>query len=60
MEMTMRVAGEEEGKGIKAMATATRVAGERTAMATKRVMAMKARLGGAGEGNDQPLCTTQQ
>ncbi len=58
--MMMRVAGNAEGKGGKAMATATRVAGEQTAMATKRVMMTKTRLGGAGGGNDQPLHTTQQ
>ncbi len=58
METTMRVAGDKEGKGGKAMATATRVAGKWMAMATKRVMATKTRLGGAGGSNDQPLCTT--
>ncbi len=60
MEMTMRVAGDKEGKGSKAMAMATRVAGERMATATKRAMAMKTRLGGAGGGNDQPLPATRQ
>ncbi len=34
----MRVVGSGEGEGGKAMATATRVSGERTAMATKRAM----------------------
>ncbi len=58
--MTMRVAGDAEGKGGKAMATATRVAGEQTATATKRVMATKTRLGGTGGGNDQPLRATWQ
>ncbi len=41
MATGMRVAGKEEGEGGKAMARATRVAGERTAMATKRAMATK-------------------
>ncbi len=58
MVMTMRVAGSREGKGSKAMATATRVVGKRTAMTMKRVMAEMTRLGGAGGGNDQPLRTT--
>ncbi len=40
METMMRVAGNEEGKGGKAMAMATRVAGERMATATKKAMAM--------------------
>jgi hypothetical protein len=43
MAMVMRVAGKEGGKGGKAMAMATRVAGERTAMLTKSAMAMKTR-----------------
>jgi hypothetical protein len=43
MLMVMRVAGDEEGKGGKAMAMATRVAGERTAMLTKSAMATKTR-----------------
>ncbi len=47
----MRVAGKEEGKGGKAMAMATRVAGKRMATATKRVMAMKTREAGKEEGN---------
>jgi hypothetical protein len=36
MATVMRVAGDEEGKGGKAMAMTTRVAGKRTAMVTKR------------------------
>jgi hypothetical protein len=44
----------------KAMARVTRVGGERTAMATKRAMAMKTRLEGAGGSDDQPLHATQQ
>ncbi len=60
VETTMRVVGNKESKGGKAMAMATRVVGEQTAMATKRAMAMKTRLEGAGGGNDQPLCTTRQ
>ncbi len=43
MVMMMRVAGNKEGKGDKAMATVTRVAGERTVTATKRAMAAKTR-----------------
>jgi hypothetical protein len=43
MAMVMRVAGNKEGKGGKAMAMATRVAGERTALLTKSAMAMKTR-----------------
>ncbi len=60
MEMTMRVAGDNEGKGGKVILRVTRAAGKQmaTAMATKRAMATKMRLGGAGGGNDQPLHTT--
>jgi hypothetical protein len=43
MVMVMRVAGNEEGEGGKAMAMATRVAGERTAMLMKSAMATKTR-----------------
>jgi hypothetical protein len=43
MAMVMRVAGNKEGKGGKAMAMATRVAGERMAMLTKSAMATKTR-----------------
>jgi hypothetical protein len=42
------------------MAMATRVAGEWTVTATKRAMAAMTRSGGAGGGNDPPLCTTRQ
>ncbi len=41
--MVMRVAGNKEGEGGKAMAMATRVAGERTAMLMKSAMATKTR-----------------
>jgi hypothetical protein len=51
MVTAMRVAGDEEGEGGKAMATATRVAGERTATATKRAMATKTWEAGEEEGN---------
>ncbi len=51
MTMTMRVGGKEEGKGGKAMALVTRVAGKRTAMAMKRVIATKTREVGKEEGN---------
>jgi hypothetical protein len=50
MAMVMRVAGNEEGKGSKAMAMATRVASERTAMLTKIAMATKTREVGDEEG----------
>ncbi len=43
MAMVMRVAGNEEGKGGKVMAMATRVAGKRTAMLTKSAMGTKTR-----------------
>jgi hypothetical protein len=49
--MAMRVVGEEEGKGSKAMALATRVAGKRMVTATKRVMVTKMREVGKEEGN---------
>ncbi len=49
--MVIRVAGKEEGKGGKAMALATRVAGEQMATATKRAMATKTREAGEEEGN---------
>ncbi len=49
--MAMRVAGEEEGKGGKAMALATRVVGKWTATATKRAMTTKTREVGKKEGN---------
>jgi hypothetical protein len=58
MATTMRVAGDAEGKGSKPLAMVTRVAGKQTATATNRVMATKTRLGGTGEGNDQPLRAT--
>ncbi len=50
MAMVMRVAGNEEGKGGKAMAMATRVDGERTAMLTKSAMATKTREVGNEKG----------
>jgi hypothetical protein len=50
MAMVMRVAGNEEGKGGKGMAMATRVAGERTAMLMKSAMATKTREVGDEEG----------
>jgi hypothetical protein len=46
MVMVMRVVGEKEGKGGKAMATVTRVMGKRMATATKRAMAMAMRVAG--------------
>jgi hypothetical protein len=51
MVTVMRVAGNIEGEGGKAMATATRVAGEQMATATKRVMATKIREAGDKGGN---------
>jgi hypothetical protein len=50
MAMVMSVAGNKEGEGGKAMAMATRVAGERMAMLTKIVMATKTREVGDEEG----------
>jgi hypothetical protein len=49
----MRVAGQEEGKGSKAMAMATRVVGKRMGTMTRRVMAMKTREAGEEEGNSK-------
>ncbi len=43
MVMAM-VAGDKEGEGNKAMAMATRIAGEWTATATKRAMVMAMRV----------------
>ncbi len=51
MVMAMLVAGDEEGKGGKAMAMATRVVGKRTAMATRRVMGTVTREADKEEGN---------
>ncbi len=62
MAMVMRVVGNEEGEGGKAMAMATMVAGERMAMLTKSVMATKTRevsnekgigRGGKSSGNGE-------
>ncbi len=50
MAMAMRVAGDEEGEGGKAMAMATRVAGERMAKLTKIAMATRTRKVGNEEG----------
>jgi hypothetical protein len=50
MAMVMRVAGNKEGEGGKAMAMATRVAGERMVMLTKSAMATKTREVGNEEG----------
>ncbi len=47
----MRVAGNKEGEGGKAMAKVTRLAGKRMATAKKRAMEMKSRLAGKREGN---------
>jgi hypothetical protein len=46
MVMAMRVAGDKEGKGGKAMAIGTRMASKSTAMRTKRVMATATRVAG--------------
>ncbi len=46
MAMAMRVAGNKEGEGGKAMAMATRMAGKWTATVTKRAMAMAMRVAG--------------
>ncbi len=62
MAMVMRVVGNEDGEGSKAMAMATRVAGERTVMLTKSAMATKTReesdekgigRGGKSSGNGE-------
>ncbi len=52
----------ERARAARAIVLATRVADKRTVMATatKRAMATKMRLGGAGGGNDRPLCATQR
>jgi hypothetical protein len=47
----MRVPSEEEGKGSKAMAMATRAGDERMATLMKRAMATKMREVGKDEGN---------
>ncbi len=46
MATAMRVAGDNEGKGNKAMVMGTRIAGEWTATATKRAMVMMTRVAG--------------
>jgi hypothetical protein len=47
----MRVEGEKESEGGKAIAMATQAAGEQTATLTNRAMAMKTREAGKEEGN---------
>jgi hypothetical protein len=51
MTTGMRVADKDNSKGSKSMVLATRVAGERTAMVTKRAMLIKMREAGEEEGN---------
>jgi hypothetical protein len=51
MTIAMRVVGEEDGEGGKAIALATRVVGEWMATATKRAMATKMREAGKDDGN---------
>ncbi len=51
MAKAMRVAGDKKGKGGKAMAMATRVAGERTATVMKRAMVTAMREAGKEERN---------
>jgi hypothetical protein len=46
MATAMRMAADEEGKGNKAIAMATRIAGEWTATVTKRAMVMAMRVAG--------------
>ncbi len=53
MTTTMRVMGDKKGKGDKAIAMATRVAGEGMVSATKRVIVMKRRELGKEEGNGE-------
>jgi hypothetical protein len=50
--------GDGEGEGGKAMATATRVEGERMATVTKGAMAAMTRSGCTGGANDPLLHTT--
>ncbi len=53
MATAMRVAGDKEGEGNKAMVMATRIAGEWTATATKRAMVTATRVwasDGKGDG----------
>ncbi len=51
MMTAMRMAGNKEGEGGNAMATATRVAGKQMATATKKGVAMKTREVGKDEDN---------
>jgi hypothetical protein len=51
MVTAMRMAGDKEGEGGKAMTMVTRVVGKRMATATKRAMRMKTREAGEEEGN---------
>ncbi len=51
MAMVMRVEGNKESKGGKAMAMVTRVVGKQMAMATKKVMEMKTKEAGKEERN---------
>jgi hypothetical protein len=51
MASAMRVAGDEEGKGGKAMAMVIREVGKRTATAMKRPMSTATREAGKEEGN---------
>ncbi len=44
--MAMRVVGDKEGKGNKTMVMATRIVGEWTGTATKKVMVMVTRVAG--------------
>jgi hypothetical protein len=46
MVMVMRVAGDKEGKGNKAMTMGIRMVGEWTQTVMKRVMAMATRVAG--------------
>ncbi len=46
MAKVMRVAGDEEGKGGKAMAMATRMVGEWTVLVRKRAKATATRVAG--------------
>jgi hypothetical protein len=51
MVTAMRVVGDKDGEGGKAMVMATRVVGERTVMALKRAMTMKMKEACEEEGN---------
>jgi hypothetical protein len=52
--------GQRRGQGQQGDGNGDKGAGERMATATKRAIATKTRLGGAGSSNDQPLHAKEQ